>query len=130
MGDWATLRELCRHRTYHYNLIVPSDDKVDLGRIHPFKQKAVHSLLEYARSFSGLEELWLFGSSLQPYCKYTSDIDLAYRVSEQLRYTLEEDELREQLTSFDINGVDLVDLYTIHEYSPLAVNIRKGLRLL
>lgn len=133
MGDYATFRELCRYRTYYFPVNVDVDTDFDMRRVHPYKQSIVASMLLDLQSMPWITEAWLFGSALQPYCKPTSDIDIAYRMNKELVNKLCKEDRRfdwlETLDSRDPNGVDFVNLDNVKEFCALSHNIKKGVRL-
>lgn len=135
MGDFATLRELCQFRTYYFPVIVDDTPGFDMSRVHPFKQKVVYAILNDLRSMSWLKEVWLFGSSLQPYCRFESDIDIAVRMNNyEVDRRLKEDRNFDWLYPIDKRsetGTDVINLDNIHPYCELMYNIKHyGVRLL
>lgn len=134
MGDFATLRELCRFRTYYFPVIVEHTPDFDMRRVHPYKQKVIYMILNDLREMPWLTEVWLFGSSVQPYCRFESDIDIAFKMD-----TDEVDRLLKNDRNFDWlypirtrseNGSDFVNMDNIHPYCELMRNIKYyGVRL-
>lgn len=95
-----------------------------MDRVWPLKQRAVRDLYNHYVTDSNLTELWIFGSSTQERCNLDSDLDIAYR------YTGNADDFRLYASNLDPNGVDLIDLDTVAEFSRLWIQIHKGVRLI
>lgn len=133
MGDYATFRELCRHRTYYFPVNVDMGTDLDIRRVHPYKQPIVASMLLDLQNMPWIVEAWLFGSSLQPYCSPRSDTDIAYRMNRDLVHKLCcEDSKFDWLSPLDSrepNGVDFVNLDNVKDFCELSHNIKKGVRL-
>lgn len=95
-----------------------------IDRIWPLKQRAVRDLYNHCVTDSNLTELWIFGSATQERCNLDSDLDIAYRHADNA------DAFRLFASSVDANGVDLIDLDTVAEFSRLWIQIHKGVRLI
>lgn len=95
-----------------------------MDRVWPLKQRAVRDLYNHCVTDSNLTELWIFGSSTQERCNLDSDLDIAYR------YTGDAGDFRLYASNLDPNGVDLIDLDTVAEFSRLWIQIHKGVRLI
>ena len=81
-----------------------------------------------------LTEVWLFGSSIQPYCRYESDIDIAFRMDNtEVTRLLENNNKFDWLFPIDQRsefGTDVINLDNIHPYCELMYNIKHhGVRL-
>lgn len=133
MARFASFKELCRYRTYYFPIIVDVDMDFDMRRIHPFKQKIVAQMLLDLQDMPWIKEAWLFGSSLQPYCSYGSDTDIAFKLdNEMVDAKLAEDRFFDWLAPLnkrDEHGTDFVNLDNVPEFCELTHNVRKGVRL-
>lgn len=95
-----------------------------MNRVWPSKQRAVRDLYNHCKDDKNISELWIFGSSTQERCNVDSDLDVAYK------YAGNSDSFCSFASTLDINGVDLIDLNTVAEYSRLWIQIHKGVRLI
>lgn len=133
MGDYATYREICKFRTYYFPIIVDVDTDFDMRRVHPYKQSVVARMLLDLQKMPWITEAWLFGSSLQPYCNYNSDTDIAYRANADMVNTLCDRDPKfdwlSPLNSRDPYGTDFINLDNVAEFCELSHNIKKGVRL-
>lgn len=133
MGDFATFREICRYRTYYFPIIVDVDMCFDMRRVHPYKQRVVAQMLLDLQDMPWITEAWLFGSSLQPYCRYESDTDIAYRADKEMIDKMCADDPKfywlSPLDSRDDFGTDFINLDHVSEFCELTHNVRKGVRL-
>lgn len=133
MGDYATFREICRYRTYFFPVIVDIETEFDMRRVHPYKQSIVASMLLDLKDMPWITEAWLFGSSLQPYCRHNSDTDVAYRMDKDaVELMCNRDEKfywLSPLNTRDPYGTDFINLDHIQEFCELSHNIKKGVRL-
>lgn len=128
MGDFATLRELCKFRTYYFPVKVQTDSDFDMRRVNPYKQRVVATILDDLKNMPWITEAWLFGSSIQPYCKYESDTDIAFRLDSNMVDKLCKDDNNfywlYPINERDCNGTDFINLDNVHPYCELMYNIK------
>jgi len=68
-----------RDEIVHFPIVI-ADDKIDMSRVYPTKQREVKNVLDKLRDDSDVTELRLFGSSITMACNKESDIDFAVRL--------------------------------------------------
>lgn len=65
-----------RKAVVHFPVIIP-DDKIDMSRIYPTKQRMVKSVIDQIRGDLRISSVRLFGSSITMRCSRESDLDFA-----------------------------------------------------
>lgn len=107
-----------------YFPIVVNNDNYDCGRIHPLKQKIVNEIYQYIKDQNIIEEVIIFGSSVNIRCNNKSDIDVAVKIKEEFFNVENQNKISEDIQELCNYNSDIVWLNTININSQLYYNIK------
>lgn len=116
-----------KNREVHFPVIV-SDNKVDMSRIYPTRQKMVKNVIDLIRKDKRLSTVLLFGSSITMRCHKKSDLDFA--VGLKTCTDSDKNEISENIQQLCEWGADILWLDRINSSDRIYNDIMNGLVIL
>lgn len=118
-----------KDKVYYFPKVV-NNDNYPCNRIHPLKQKVINEIYLYIANLDYIDELIIFGSSVNISCTKKSDIDIAIKLKDNFFKREVQNELSEKIQELTNYNSDIIWLNTLDKSSRLYHNINtKGVKI-
>lgn len=118
-----------KDKIYYFPKVI-NNDNYPVNRIHPLKQKVINDIYLYIDNLESIEEVILFGSSVNIRCTKKSDIDIAIKLKENFFKKEVQNELSEKIQDLTNYNSDIIWLNSLDKSSRLYHNINtKGVKI-